>query len=229
MGRDGESNKSSPHGSYQKTNDNHKSVSSASAYSTIKPTDTRRLSKSMDTMKEQHEASPLISPTRRSEDSEQMTSVGSPDDIDWTEDPLQETKSSWYLLLLTLAIGGLQIAWSVELSYGSPYLLGLGISKSLLALVWIAGPLSGVLVQPYVGIRSDRSRSKWGRRRPFMAGGALVTIVSLICLAWAREIVATVLGIFGVDQQAKAINTVAIVFAILLIYILDFAINTSKC
>ena len=40
----------------------------------------------------------------------------------------------------------LQIGWSVELSNGSSYLLGLGISKSLLAFVWIAGPLSGTLV-----------------------------------------------------------------------------------
>jgi len=52
--------------------------------------------------------------------------------------------------------GSLQIGWSVELSNGSPYLLGLGISKSFLAFVWIAGPLSGTLVQPYVGTKSDR-------------------------------------------------------------------------
>ena len=53
----------------------------------------------------------------------------------------QDTKSVWYLILLTLGIGGLQIVWSVELSNGSPYLLSLGMSKSLLAFVWIAGPL----------------------------------------------------------------------------------------
>ena len=36
-----------------------------------------------------------------------------------------ESKSPWYLFLLTLSIGGLQIVWSVELSNGSPYLLSL--------------------------------------------------------------------------------------------------------
>ena len=99
----------------------------------------------------------------------------------------------------------------------------------MLAFVWIAGPLSGTLVQPYVGIRSDRSRSKWGKRRPFIVGGAIATIISLFCLAWAKEIVSGILGLFGVDKQAKAVYTVAIVLAVLLIYILDFAINVSEC
>jgi len=141
----------------------------------------------------------------------------------------QESKSTWYLMLLTVGIGGLQIAWSVELAYGSPYLLGLGISKSLLAFVWIAGPLSGTLVQPYVGIKSDSSRSKWGKRRPFIVGGGLATIIALFALAWAREIVAAILGLGGIDKEDQRVLTVASVFAVLLIYILDFAINVSKC
>lgn len=37
---------------------------------------------------------------------------------------------------------------TVELSYGTPYLLSLDISKELTALVWLAGPLSGLIVQP---------------------------------------------------------------------------------
>lgn len=196
------------------------------------PFNIRRSSKSADLSKEeQNESSPLIGP-REAEDMGSLpllSGVPSPnDDDDWNEDQTQETKSSWYLMLLTLAIGGLQIAWSVELAYGSPYLLGLGLSKSLLAFVWIAGPLSGTLVQPYVGIKSDRSRSKWGKRRPFIVWGAVATIVSLLCLAWAREIVAGFLHLFGVDREAKVVYTVAIVCAVLLIYVLDFAINVSK-
>ena len=179
-----------------------------------------------------NEASPLMDPSRRSEDVRPLdlgADIPSPEQSDdWDEDQAQETKSSWYLMLLTIAIGGLQISWSVELAYGSPYLLGLGLSKSMLAFVWIAGPLSGTLVQPYIGIKSDRSRHKWGKRRPFIVGGALATIVSLFCLAWAKEIVTRILGVFGVDEKAQAVYTIAIVFAVLLIYILDFASNVSK-
>ena len=131
------------------------------------------------------------------------------------------------MILLTISIGGLQIVWSVELSNGSPYLLSLGLSKSLMALVWIAGPLSGTLVQPYVGILSDNCRSTWGKRKPFMAAGAIATICSLVALAWVREIVGGVLGIFGADRESQGVKTTIIIVAVLFMYILDFAINTG--
>ncbi|KAK5121993.1 hypothetical protein LTR85_004565 [Meristemomyces frigidus] len=181
-----------------------------------------------------NEASPLLGP-RRSADIghlpplQHVLSPGS-DISDWNPDEeiSQETKSSWYLMLLTIGIGGLQIAWSVELSNGSPYLLGLGISKSLLAFVWIAGPLSGTLVQPYVGIKSDRSRSRFGKRRPFMVGGASATIVSLIALAWTREIIGGIGSIFGGTRESQGVITASIVFAVLMIYVLDFSINVIQ-
>ncbi|KAK6813124.1 hypothetical protein RU639_010729 [Aspergillus parasiticus] len=146
------------------------------------------------------------------------------------EDPghLSETKSSWYLFLLTLSIGGLQIVWSVELSNGSPFLLSLGMSKALLAFVWIAGPLTGTLVQPYIGICSDNCRSSWGKRKPFMVVGGLATVVALLALAWVRELVGGFLGIFGVDQASTGTKTAIIVFATILMYCLDFAINTVQ-
>ncbi|KAI1877884.1 uncharacterized protein JN550_000066 [Neoarthrinium moseri] len=145
-----------------------------------------------------------------------------------TEDDGQSTKSLWYIILLTISIGGLQIAWSVELSNGSPYLLSLGLSKSLMALVWIAGPLSGTLVQPYVGMRSDNCRVPWGRRKPFMLGGALATSISLMFLAWTKEIVGGLLGLFGTDPKSEGAKVTIIVVAVLWVYILDFAINTVQ-
>lgn len=143
-------------------------------------------------------------------------------------DESQATKSIWYLMLLTISIGGLQVAWSVELSNGSPYLLSLGLSKSLMALVWIAGPLTGTLVQPYVGMLSDNCRLSWGKRKPFMVGGSLATVLSLLFLAWAKEIVASLLGIFGADPESSGVRTVTIVAAVIGVYVLDFAINTVQ-
>jgi solute carrier family 45 protein 1/2/4 len=143
------------------------------------------------------------------------------------QDDFQITKSVWYLMLLTISIGGLQIAWAVELSNGTPYLLSLGLSKSLMAMVWIAGPLSGSLVQPYVGIRSDNCRISWGKRKPFMIAGASATIISLLALAWVRELVGGLFGLFGVDKESQGLKTSIIVVAVLFVYILDFAINTG--
>ncbi|OMP89210.1 General alpha-glucoside permease [Diplodia seriata] len=185
-----------------------------------------RASQSRDQM---NETSPLLSARTSDEEGNRLKPVASPlSDDGWDAEPTEETKSTWYLLLLTLGSGGLQIAWSVELSYGSPYLLSLGLSKSLLALVWIAGPLSGTLVQPYVGLKSDNCRLKYGKRRPFIIGGAVSTIISLFFLAWAREIVAGVLSIFGVPWDSPATSTTTILFAVLMVYVLDFAINVLQ-
>ncbi|KAI0997530.1 hypothetical protein K3495_g10658 [Podosphaera aphanis] len=143
-------------------------------------------------------------------------------------DELQETKSLWYMILLTIGIGGLQLAWSVELSNGSPYLLSLGLSKSLMALVWMAGPLSGTLVQPYVGMLSDDCRSHWGKRTPFIFFGSLATILSLLALAWTPEFVSKFLGIFGINPESQGVKNCVIVIAVLFVYVLDFAINTVQ-
>lgn len=102
------------------------------------------------------------------------------------------------------------------------------MSKSLLALVWIAGPLSGTLVQPYIGIRSDNSRLAWGKRRPFMLAGALATALSLLALAWAKEITHGFLSIFGADSNSRGVQVSSIVFAVVLVYVLDIAINTGN-
>ncbi|KZF22553.1 MFS general substrate transporter [Xylona heveae TC161] len=143
-------------------------------------------------------------------------------------DEEEEKKSVWQLFLLTVCIGGLQIAWTVELSNGSPFLLSLGISKSIMALVWIAGPLSGSLVQPYVGMRSDNSRISWGKRRPFMIGGTIATIISLLLLAWTKEIIQGLVRVTGGDPNSRGTQIGAIVFAVCFIYILDFAVNVVQ-
>ena len=101
----------------------------------------------------------------------------------------------------------------------TPYLLQLGLTKSRTSLVWIAGPLSGLMIQPLIGVIADRSRSKYGRRRPFMIFGSLVVALCLILLGWTSEIV----GMFVKD--ADKVQGVTIALAVLSIYAVDFAIN----
>ncbi|PWY70211.1 hypothetical protein BO70DRAFT_343714 [Aspergillus heteromorphus CBS 117.55] len=176
-----------------------------------------------------NETSPLVGASDNNE-VPSMSNNGDHNGASRAEDPhhLSETKSSWYLFLLTLSIGGLQVVWSTELSNGSPYLLSLGMSKALLAFVWIAGPLTGTLVQPYIGICSDNCRISWGKRKPFMVVGGAATVVSLLALAWVKEITGGLLGIFGVGPTSSATQTVVIVFATILMYCLDFSVNTVQ-
>lgn len=170
-----------------------------------------------------NEHSPLLSPSS----DEDGLFIRGPAAADG-DDEHQMTKSVWWLILLTIGIGGLQIAWSVEMSNGSPYLLSLGISKSVMALVWIAGPLSGTLVQPYVGMLSDNCRIPWGKRKPFMIGGTVATIVSLLFLSWTREIVSGFFSVLGVGPETPFVKFCITATAILWVYILDFAINTVQ-
>jgi solute carrier family 45, member 1/2/4 len=104
----------------------------------------------------------------------------------------------------------------------TPYLLSLGLTKSRTSLVWIAGPLSGLIMQPIVGVIADRSKSKHGRRRPFMMIGSLIVAACLIILGWTKEIV----GIFIGDPGM--VKTCSIAVAVMSIYVLDFAINAGE-
>jgi solute carrier family 45, member 1/2/4 len=102
------------------------------------------------------------------------------------------------------------------------------MSKSVLAFVWAAGPLSGTLVQPYIGVRSDNCRISWGKRKPFMIGGGLATVVCLLALAWVREVAAVFLSVLGVAASDEDTKITVIVLATFWMYALDFSINTGK-
>ncbi|KAL1958910.1 hypothetical protein VTO42DRAFT_3463 [Malbranchea cinnamomea] len=126
------------------------------------------------------------------------------------------------MALLTFSLVGLQFTWGVEMTYCTPYLLQLGLTKSRTSLVWLAGPLSGLIMQPLVGIITDRSTSKWGRRRPFMVGGSILVALCLLVLGWTSEFV----GLFMSDGPKKSSVTIAV--AVLSIYAVDFAINVVQ-
>lgn len=85
--------------------------------------------------------------------------------------------------------------------------------------MWIAGPLSGLIVQPIVGAVSDESASRWGRRRPLILVCSVVVAAGLLVLGFTAEIVGWVVP----DAQAARTPTVAL--AVLAIYVVDFAIN----
>ncbi|KAI8936765.1 hypothetical protein NX059_006012 [Plenodomus lindquistii] len=127
------------------------------------------------------------------------------------------------LVAMTCGIGGLQILWSTIFSHGSSYLFSLGISTTQSSLVWAAAPICGATIQPIVGIVSDRSRNPWGRRRPFILGGVLATVLASMALAWAEPIAATFCKLFldlnsdgSGSRQASVTRTTAIISVVLL-------------
>ncbi|VEU21336.1 DEKNAAC102372 [Brettanomyces naardenensis] len=129
-------------------------------------------------------------------------------------------RSALYIIILTLIVGALQLAWSTEFSEATPFLLSLGISKHVLALVWLAGPLSGAIGQPIVGLLSDRCNMAWGRRRVFIMVGMVATLTSLLYLSHCTDIVSW----FVNTDDPKKIDWYTIPYACIGVYILDFSI-----
>ena len=106
-----------------------------------------------------------------------------------------------------------------------PFLVSLGLSKSLTALVWLAAPLCGSVIQPIVGSISDRSLSHFGRRRPFILVGMFGVVISMLLLAWAEQIIHQSLAILGFNTETPASKNWVIFFAIFWIYALNISIQ----
>ncbi|KAH8112394.1 MFS general substrate transporter [Phellopilus nigrolimitatus] len=131
---------------------------------------------------------------------------------------------SW-LQLPTLTVGllGVQVLWSVEMSYASPYLISLGLSKSLTAVAFLAGPLSGLIVQPLIGVIADNSKSRFGRRRPYMMLATVLCAASMLLLGFTRDFV----SIFT-PRESSINDTLTIVFAVIALYGIDFSVNAVQ-
>ncbi|KAG8169963.1 hypothetical protein KVR01_000708 [Diaporthe batatas] len=107
--------------------------------------------------------------------------------------------------------------------------MSLGFSKPVIPFVWLAGPLAGVVGQPYFGLCSDQCRIRWGRRKAFIAGGALVILISLPALAWTEEIVHTLAWIASERLDYHVLQTTIKTNAAILIWVLNFAIQPLQC
>lgn len=83
--------------------------------------------------------------------------------------------------------------------YGTPYLLSLGLTKELTSLVWLAGPVSGFIVQPIIGALSDNSSSKYRRRRWVVYATVLIVIATLI-LAFASELATWIVNLLNIGE-----------------------------
>ncbi|KZT42881.1 MFS general substrate transporter [Sistotremastrum suecicum HHB10207 ss-3] len=132
------------------------------------------------------------------------------------------------LLTLSISMAGAQIAWTVELGYGTPYLLALGVPDSLTSLVWLAGPLSGLIAQPLIGAISDASHSKY-RRRSWVIASTVVLVLAGLTLAYSTSISSFFIRLSGdktpYELTHPKVKRAAIPMAITAFYFLDFALN----
>jgi maltose/moltooligosaccharide transporter len=74
---------------------------------------------------------------------------------------------------------GIQFGWGLQLANMSAVYERLGARPDQVPLLWLAAPMTGLLVQPFVGALSDRTWGRLGRRRPYFLTGAIIASVAL--------------------------------------------------
>jgi maltose/moltooligosaccharide transporter len=77
---------------------------------------------------------------------------------------------------------GIQFGWGLQLANMSAVYERLGASPDRVPLLWLAAPLTGLLVQPVIGALSDRTWGPLGRRRPYFLTGAILASIALFVM-----------------------------------------------
>lgn len=98
--------------------------------------------------------------------------------------------SFWKIWNLSFGFLGVQIGYSLQNSNTSTIFESLGADVHQLSYFWLAAPLAGLIVQPIVGLFSDGTWTRFGRRIPFIMGGALVSALALLLMPNAPVLLA---------------------------------------
>lgn len=87
--------------------------------------------------------------------------------------------SFWQIWNLSFGFLGVQIGYSLQNSNTSSIFESLGADVSHLSYFWLAAPLAGMIVQPIIGLFSDATWSRFGRRIPYILVGAVISTLAL--------------------------------------------------
>ncbi|MBI9066793.1 MAG: MFS transporter [Salinivirgaceae bacterium] len=101
----------------------------------------------------------------------------------------QPKLSFWQIWNVSFGFLGIQMGFALQSANVSRILSNLGADLHSLPLFWIAAPLMGLIVQPIVGSASDRTWNRFGRRGPYILGGAIVAAISMFLMPNASMVV----------------------------------------
>ncbi len=121
--------------------------------------------------------------------------------------------SFWKLWNLSFGFFGVQIAYALQSANVSRIFTTIGADPHDLSYFWILPPLMGLIVQPLVGMFSDRTWNRFGRRLPYLIFGATIAVIVMCLLPNA--------GSFQFTVQS------AIIFGLIALMLLDTSINMA--
>jgi maltose/moltooligosaccharide transporter len=111
----------------------------------------------------------------------------------------------WQIWNMSFGFLGIQFGWGLQMANMSAIYEYLGARPDQIPMLWLAAPLTGLLIQPVIGHMSDRTWGRLGRRRPYFLAGAVLSSLALILMP----------------------NSSALWMAAGLLWILDASINIS--
>jgi maltose/moltooligosaccharide transporter len=90
--------------------------------------------------------------------------------------------SFWQIWNMNFGFLGIQFGWGLQMANMSAIYEYLGAKPEGIPLLWLAAPLTGLIVQPIIGHMSDRTWNSMGRRRPYFLTGAILSTLALIAM-----------------------------------------------
>ena len=87
--------------------------------------------------------------------------------------------SFWQIWNMSFGFFGIQFGFGLQLANMSAIYAKLGAEPDKIPLLWLAGPMTGLLIQPIIGSMSDRTWNRLGRRRPYFLVGAVLSSIAL--------------------------------------------------
>src|SRR5215467_11875899 len=111
--------------------------------------------------------------------------------------------SFWQIWNMSFGFLGIQFGFVLQLANMSAIYAKLGAAFDKIPILWLAGPVTGLLVQPIIGAMSDRTWSRLGRRRPYFLGGAVLSSTALFFMpdAPALWVAATMLWVLDASMN----------------------------
>ncbi|QQN75583.1 MFS transporter [Croceicoccus sp. YJ47] len=94
------------------------------------------------------------------------------------------------LRIIEMNIGffGLQFSFGLQQANMGPIYGFLGADEATMPLLWLAGPMTGLIIQPIIGAMSDRTSSRLGRRTPYFLIGAIICSISLFLMPYSSAL-----------------------------------------
>jgi maltose/moltooligosaccharide transporter len=99
------------------------------------------------------------------------------------------TLSFWQIINMNLGFFGIQYSFGLQQSAVNPIYDFLGASPDQIPLLNLAGPLTGLIIQPIIGTLSDKTwHPKWGRRKPYFFIGAILCSIALFFFPFSSSL-----------------------------------------